>query len=399
MEPVSLDELKESLRKYLGKRENIGCEDLKFVVSPYRISPLGAHIDHQGGPVLGMTINAYSVLAFIPNYKKRLRIYSMNYPGVAEFRLDHFKRPAKDYWGRYAIGALKIMRDFTTLEYGFTGVIAGTLPASGLSSSASVGLAYLHALANVNELDISPGDYVELDRKIENDYLGLNNGILDQSSIVYGKRNSLIYIDTLSRETSAHAIPEDCERFNVLIIYSGISRELTSSAFNVRVEQCAKAAGYLSLMGNRAPVNTLSQVPRELYLDKRDKLPEELRKRADHFFTEIERVEDGVQAWNAGEISRFGELMNESCESSLTNYESGSVELEYLQNTLRASDNVYGSRFNGGGYGGCAVAFVNDKTDEEAVFRILRAYKEKFPEAGEKALTFFVTSEDGVRIE
>ena len=201
MEFSTLEKQAEETAVYLKRRESFDESQLGIVVSPYRISPLGAHIDHQGGPVLGMTINARTVLAFIPNFDKRVRLYSMNYPGVAEFSIDNIKSPARDDWGRYAMGAAKALDEYLGIARGFTGALSGSLPSSGLSSSASAGLAYLYALARVNDQELKPQEYVELDRRIENDYLRLSNGILDQTSIVYGKKDTLLYIDTVTRLT------------------------------------------------------------------------------------------------------------------------------------------------------------------------------------------------------
>jgi len=150
-----LTELKEELISFLQQHENILERDLTFIASPYRICPLGAHIDHQGGPVLGMTINAYTVLAFIPVSVPRVRLYSMNYPGTVDFDVKEIGPPVMDDWGRYAKGAAKVLTDLAALRHGFIGAVSGTLPSSGLSSSASVGLAYLYGLSMVNEFDFS----------------------------------------------------------------------------------------------------------------------------------------------------------------------------------------------------------------------------------------------------
>jgi galactokinase/galacturonokinase len=139
MEFPQLQDQIDILTEHLKKREKFADSELNIVTSPYRISPLGAHIDHQGGPVLGMTINARTLLAFIPNYERKIRLYSMNFPGVVEFDLDNVKTPRRDDWGRYAMGAAKVIQEHMPIEVGFTGAVAGSLPASGLSSSASVG--------------------------------------------------------------------------------------------------------------------------------------------------------------------------------------------------------------------------------------------------------------------
>lgn len=398
MEFIALEKQTEEAAAYLKRRESFNESHLKIVVSPYRISPLGAHIDHQGGPVLGMTIDARTVLAFIPIDEKRVRLYSMNYPGVAEFDIYGIKSPGRDDWGRYAMGAAKALAEYRGIGRGFTGALTGTLPSAGLSSSASSGLAYLKALAYVNDLELGPEEYVELDRKIENDYLRLSNGILDQSSIVYGKKESLLYIDTVTGHTEAYPRPKNWEGFKILIVYSGIPRELTSSGFNTRVEECRKAAGLLGIMGGLRSAKTFSYIPETVFREKSPKLPEELRRRAEHFFAESERVTMGVAAWNRGDMNAFGRLMNESCESSFVNYEVGSPELISLQEIISSTEGVYGSRLNGGGYGGSVTAFVRRDFPHDSAAGILERYKKQHPEPGVNATAYFAESDDGIRL-
>lgn len=398
MEFISLNDQIQELIAYLKRREKFDDSSLNIAVSPYRISPLGAHIDHQGGPVLGMTINARTVLAFIPVKEERIRIYSMNYPGVTEFGIDNIKAPRRDDWGRYAMGAAKVLREYGDVECGFTGAVSGTLPESGLSSSASAGLAYLNALAHVNGIELSGEDYIELDRRIENDYLRLQNGILDQTSIVHGKRDTLLYIDTRTGNTESYPKPEKGADFRILIAYSGIPRELTSSGFNKRVEECTKAAGFLGIMGGVRSARFLSDVPASVFREDSERLPDELRRRAAHYYGEAERVQRGVEAWNAGDIEEFGALMNASCESSFSNYECGSPELKTLQQIISSTEGVYGSRLNGGGYGGSLTAFVRAGFTEDSAACILKRYVNEYPETEGRAAVYFAESDDGMRL-
>ncbi|HXG30696.1 MAG TPA: galactokinase family protein [Thermodesulfobacteriota bacterium] len=397
MEFPSLLRQKERLLAHLKKRERFVEEDLNLVVSPYRICPIGAHIDHQGGPVLGMTINAYTILAFIPNEERRVRLYSVNYPGVVEFNLGRIRTPARNDWGKYAMGAAKVIGDEVPIRYGFIGALIGTLPASGLSSSASIGLAYLHALAMVNGLKLTPSDYIELDRRLENDYLKLKNGILDQATILHGKREHLLHIDTITGDVEPLSKPEGSEGFRIIVAYSGFSRELASSGFNTRVEECRRAVILLGLMGGVMSAKVLSEIPEEVFRMKSKKLPETLRRRTSHFYSEVRRVRDGVRAWQEGDWEAFGRLMKESCLSSFENYESGSPELKSLQEIVSSTHGVYGSRFSGGGYGGCVIGLVRHDIAEDAASRIYEAYLDRYPELKGRAAVYLADSEDGVR--
>jgi galacturonokinase len=389
--------LKEELISFLQRREKISERNLNFIVSPYRISPLGAHIDHQGGPVLGMTIEAYTVLAFIPVVAPKVRLHSMNYPGVVEFDLQKVFPADIGDWGRYARGATKVLGDVNTLSRGFVGAVNGTLPSSGLSSSASVGLSYLYALATVNELDFSNHDFIQLDRRLENEYLGLQNGILDQATILNGRKDHLLYINTLSAEVKSVERPNNSDDFKIIIVNSGFSRELTSSGFNTRVEECKRASTLLGELAGIEPANTLSEIPEEVYGRYRAALPENLMKRADHYFSEVRCVEDGFIYWRHGNWLNFGRLMNKSCNSSIENYESGSPALIKLQRIFSETNGVYGSRFCGGGYGGCVMGFVTPEFSDEDSSKLLENYLSSLPEAKGKAAVYRVKSDEGIR--
>ncbi len=396
MEFSSLENQVDKLVEHLKKREKFADSELNIVTSPYRISPLGAHIDHQGGPVLGMTINARTLLAFIPNYERKIRLYSMNFPGVVEFDLDNVKTPRRDDWSRYAMGAAKVIQEHMPIEVGFTGAVAGSLPASGLSSSASVGLAYLKALSHLNTAHLSSEQYVSLDSEIENKYLKLQVGILDPSSIVYGKKNCILRIDSLSGEVVPHAKPNFGLDFKILILYSGLTRELTSSGFNERVEACKRIAGLLGLMGGLKSPSVLSDIPSQVYEAQIKRLPEDIKNWAIHYFSEVQRVEEGIKAWDTGNIKKFGELMNESSKSTLENYDTGSPEIDYLLKLTSSGEGVYGAAINAGGYGGCVVAFVNHDFPENSAYEIINQYTNEYPELREQAAVFFAESDNGL---
>jgi galactokinase len=393
----SLSVLKHELILFLKHLEHIPERKLSFIVSPYRICPLGAHIDHQGGPVLGMTIQAYTVLAFIPVVAPKVRLHSMNYPGVVEFDLQRTYPADMGDWGRYARGATKVLGDLNALSYGFVGAVNGTLPSSGLSSSASVGLSYLYALARVNELDLSNIDFVELDRRLENEYLGLQNGILDQATILNGRKDHLLYVNTVSSEVISEEMPKHSDDFKIIIVDSGFSRDLTSSGFNSRVEECRMVSKLLGQVGGIGSANTLSDIPEEVYRRYRGELPENLMKRADHYFSEVRRVKDGFKYWRDGNWVNFGRLMNDSCTSSIENYESGSPALIKLQRIFSDTTGVYGSRFCGGGYGGCVMGFVKPEFSDDDSSKLLENFLSSVPGAKGKAAVYEVKSDEGIR--
>jgi galactokinase len=345
---------------------------LRSIFSPYRICPIGAHVDHQGGVVLARTIELGTMLEYVPLNSNEIHLISKPY-GEAKFRIGELDR---NHWTRYAQAAALLLK----AKRGMKAYVSGSMIGSGLSSSTSVGLAYLKALAHVNELELSTKQLVLLAYELEHGQLGHYIGLLDPLSIVHGRRDALLFIDTRAASITPIVDPSASEAAWI-VAYSGVSRELTKSGYNIRVEECRWAASLL-----RDGAKILSDVPREEFEDKKRILSENLRKRAMHFYTEVERVHQGVQAWKNSNIELFGQLMNQSCESSIHNYESGSDILVELHELVRKTNGIYGSRFCGGGYGGCVLGLADKKTAESACLEIAGRFLKMHPELPSKVL-------------
>lgn len=354
---------------------------MKQIVSPYRICPIGAHVDHQGGVVLGRTLDLGTTLEYEALDSKEIHITSDQLGEVKFFigELDHA------HWGRYAQAAARVL----DVKHGMKAHVSGSLIGSGLSSSASVGLAYLKALADVNHIELTAEQLVHLDYELEHGQLGLQNGLLDPMTIVHGKRDALLFMDTLTGSATP-IFDSPVSDFAWIVAYSGVSRELTKSGFNVRVEECYQAAG---LLKNGAKI--LSDVPRDLFEERKMSLPENLRKRAAHFFTETDRVQQGAKLWQEAKLEQFGGLMNQSCASSINNYESGSEILIELHELISSTNGVYGSRFSGGGYGGCVVALAKRELAENACLEIAEKFSARHPEM--KSKVFVAETGDGLQ--
>lgn len=357
----------------------------KVIISPYRICPLGAHVDHQGGVVLGRTIHAGTVLSYAPSGGREISITSDQF-GEARFSLDE---PIKlQHWSRYAQAAARVFGD--KLRRGMQACVSGSLVGVGLSSSASVGLAYLKALADVNEIELSNPQLVQLDFALEYEQLGLQNGILDPLTIVYGQARALLFMDTLTASVKPVFDTAETDSLAWIVAFSGISRELTKSGFNSRVAECHQAAALL-----QAGAYKLSDVPRAVFEQKKLSLPAALRRRAEHFFSEVERVQNGAQAWAEADFASFGQMMNQSCESSIRSYESGSEVLIQLHELVSSFPGVFGSRFSGGGYGGCVIALVQRVAAETIAANIAEQFSALRPEL--PSAVYLVETDDGLR--
>lgn len=375
----------------------ISRQEISMIVSPYRICPLGAHVDHQGGSVLGMTINASTLMAFHVEDGPEIRLKSRNYPGMVRFSLDDIPEFTGSFWGVYPRAAALALKEQYDIKRGITGLLDGMLPGCGLSSSASVLLAYLHALAKANDLQLSQWDYVHLNRRAENAFIGLNNGILDQTSIVFGRKGHLLHIDTVAPRVTLLPDQHDENDYRIIVAFSGYSRELTTSGYNSRVEECRTAAHELAGLAGTPVSEVLSGVDRSVYEQYGSKLAPPIRRRANHFFGETQRVNDGLTAWTSGDIETFGRLMNESCKSSIEQYECGIPAVCDLQQIVSSADGVYGARFMGGGFGGCVVGLAKSAQAATAAGDIELSYRSLHPEVADKVFVYLGRSDEGVR--
>jgi galactokinase/galacturonokinase len=358
--------------------------EIRQIFMPYRICPLGAHVDHQGGHVLGRIINTGTVLVYVPIEEAEVHLASTNFPDPIRFTIGADIN--REHWARYAQAAALALNQEYPLSMGFAGVSSGTLIGAGLSSSAAVGLAYLQALADVNNIYLSDTNMVELDYQLEHTYLGLKNGILDQSSILFGQKNALVYIDTRFRQMNLIPDPPQTGEVGWLIVHSGVNRELTKGGgYNRNVLECREAAGWLS-----PDAVVLSDVPQEVFFARANEMPDNLRHRANHYFGEVARVSEGVQAWKENDVPRFGRLMNESCASSIHEYGSGQDEVIALHQIVSEATGVYGSRFSGAGHGGVVIGLVELAQAETAASEIMQSYRELFPALAENAGVFLV---------
>jgi len=396
-----------ALRAQMRSRYGVSPDAVRTVWAPYRICPLGAHIDHQLGTVTAMAIDRGVHLAFAPSGSPAVRLQSLAYAGEVSFRVDHVPPKQPGDWGNYARGAAFALCQTAALQQGIVGVTSGDLAEVGLSSSSSIGVAYLLALEAVNGLTRSPTENVRLDQTIENQYLGLNNGILDQSAILCSRRDHLTVIDcqAFACEASAPGAIETVPKhpampsFATLIAFSGLTQSVISTDYNRRVAECAEAARVLlQAAGRPLAAARLGYLTAEDYRVHRFLLSGAAAKRAAHFFGEMDRVQHGREAWQRGDLATFGRLMRESGRSSIENYECGAPPLIDLYEILNQTPGVYGARFSGAGFRGCCVALAAPHAAEQALPAIQQAYAARQPGLAARAQFFLCPSSDGARM-
>lgn len=371
------------------------------IFSPYRVCPLGAHVDHQHGLVTGFAIDKGIDLWFSPSENDKVTLKSLSFEGEVQFSITSPSQLRDRTWGDYARGAKYALKKRFVLHQGITGVIKGSLPVGGLSSSAAVLTAYVMAFAKVNNIQLTKMEIVRIASEAEREYIGLSNGILDQSCIVLSQKDSLLFIDTDSEEYRIIKKSPRMPKFELGIFFSGLTRSLISSDYNLRVSEC-KAAAWNMLAYKDQPLKSLEKtflrdIPKEIFEETKDMMPPRFRRRAEHFYSEYRRVRQGITAWETGNINLFGQLSFESCESSINNYECGSAELIKIYNIMHGMDGIYGGRFSGAGFKGACIAIIDPAKKDYIKNKLTNEYLNCFPEYEKTFEVHFCKTDDGVR--
>lgn len=371
------------------------------VFSPYRVCPLGAHVDHQHGLVTGFAIDKGVDLWFNVREDSKVNLTSRTFDGDVSFDINHPVQVKEKNWGDYARGAKFALKKRFELTRGIDGVIQGSLPVGGLSSSAAVLIAYVMAFAKANGITLKPFEVVQIASEAEREYIGLNNGLLDQACIALGKKNHLLFLDCDSNEYRVIRKSPEMPDFEIGIFFSGLTRSLVNSDYNLRVYEC-KTAAWNMLAFTDQPLKTfdktfLRDIPRSTFDKTKIAMPARFARRAEHFYTEYKRVRQGITAWESGNMKLFGKLSFDSCESSIHNYECGSPELISIYEIMRKLPGVYGGRFSGAGFKGAVIALVDPEYKEQIEQEITKQYLELYPEYEQTFKVFWVKSDEGAR--
>ena len=381
-------------------RQIYGKEAEAMAFCPYRVCPLGAHSDHQYGKITGFAIDKGIHIAYSTKRNGVVELCSLQFPKRAQWHVRAVPEQKCGDWADYLRGATLELGQRYPLETGISGVIEGTLPIGGLSSSAAVIISFLKALCSVNHLHLEDNELIIIAKAAENNYVGVSCGKLDQSCEVLCRKDSLLYLDTLDDSYELIPLNPAMKPFKLLILFSGVERNLAGSKFNMRVDECVSAAyalkAYAGMEYGKFGETHMREVPREVYDRFKDRLPETWRRRAEHFYTEFERVEKGAEAWRRGDIEAFGKLCFESGNSSIYNWETGSPELKKLYELMTQTEGIYGGRFSGAGFKGCCMAMIDPAFAESAIASITKGYLAEFPELEGKYEAFICDTADGV---
>ena len=370
--------------------------------SPYRICPIGAHSDHNLGKITGLAIDKGIHIAYRPKQNGVVEMASLQFPKRAQWHIKEIGEKTGD-WADYLRGATWALSKNHMLSVGLCGVIEGSLPIGGLSSSAAVILAFLNSLVKVNQIKLTAQELIDIAFDAEKNYVGVNVGTLDQSCEVLSRANHLLYLDCA--DNRYELIPENpkMKPYKIAIFFSGLEHSLAGSKYNMRVDELR--AGVYALQAfaglNYGKFNQANarDVSFDIYQTYKSKLPAPWAKRCEHWYTEFQRVETGAEAWRNGDLETYGRLSFESGWSSIHNWESGAAEQIKLYEIMTETSGIYGGRFSGAGFKGCCMALINpDKADEIAA-EVEEKYLSAYPEMKGKYRFHLCKSANGIGVD
>ena len=341
--------------------ELFGSAPAFLVRAPGRVNLIGEHTDYNDGFVFPAAIERDVMIAASPRADRQVRAYALNFHQSSTFTLDQIEvtTEPRERWSNYLRAMAWVFHEEGLATTGLNCVILGNVPlGAGLSSSAAMLVASGLAFATAGQLELDPVRLAQLARRGENQFIGAKVGIMDQFISSLGQRNHALLIDT--RALTYEAVPLPASGVSIVIADTNKKRpegNLTTW-YNERVDECAQA---VAIFQQHLPnVKALRDVSVEAFRRYETELPDLARKRARHVVTEDARVLESVQALKSGDITRFGQLMNQSHDSLRDDYEVSCKELDALVDAARSLKGVYGARMTGAGFGGCTVSLVAD---------------------------------------
>jgi galactokinase len=367
-------------------QKEFGSDPVFITHSPGRVNIIGEHTDYNDGFVLPMAINYATWFALRPRQDRRVIISALDKNERLDFDLEDFSK-GKGRWREYITGVAWALQEAGHKLKGWEGVFSGDVPiGAGLSSSAALELALARAFALVSDLDWDPVQMALSCQKAENQWVGINSGIMDQIISASGKENFALMIDCKNLKTKHVPLPENTQ---IVILDTATRRGLVDSAYNERRAQCDAVACHFD-------VKALRNITQDQLEKRAGILDLTLYRRAQHVISENQRVLDAVKALNRGDASALGLLMNESHASMRDDFEISREEMDQMVAIAQSQPDCFGARMTGGGFGGCAVALVAADQVESFQEAVVREYQEK---TGLIAKVYLSLAADGTGFE
>lgn len=366
-----ISSLKKAFEATFGAPAELVC------FAPGRVNLIGEHIDYNGGHVFPCALTLGTYGAARRRADRNVRMASANFPeaGVTTVSLDDLAYKKEDGWTNYVKGVIwAFAKNGYNCESGFDFMVSGTIPnKSGLSSSASLEVLTGETMMEMFSFDNDQIHNALFGQQAENQFVGMNCGIMDQFASAMGKKDKAIFLNTATLDYSyAPVVLKDAE---LIIVNTNKPHELTDSAYNERRSQCEEA---LAILQKAKPIKALCDLTPDEFDEVKGILTDDvLLRRARHAVTEDARTVAAVKALDAGNLEEFGKLMNASHVSLRDDFEVSCRELDILAEEAWKIPGTIGARMTGGGFGGCTVNIVKSDAVPEFIERVGNAYKEK----------------------
>ena len=372
--------------------EIYGVPPRTIVRAPGRVNLIGEHTDYNDGYVLPIAIDRDILIGAAPSPEPCVCLYSVNFDRISTFSLDNITRDTVNDWSNYPRGVAYMLQKRRRKISGANLVIQGDIPlAAGLSSSAVLEVASAMTFQALDGFEMSGPEMALLCQAAENEFVGVNCGIMDQFISRLGRKNHALFIDCRTLEHEAVPLPAD--GIKVIVADTLKKRGLVDSQYNVRRAQCEEA---VSLLKTYLPgIKALRDVTVSDFRRYGRELPPTVRRRAEHVIMENGRVLESIDALRHGKLALFGRLMNQSHESLRDKYEVSCRELNALAEAAWRIPGVYGSRMTGAGFGGCTVSLVADESVQEFLERVPAEYRARI---GVTPSVYVCTPESGAEV-
>ncbi|AZO94411.1 galactokinase [Halocella sp. SP3-1] len=342
--------------------------------APGRVNLIGEHTDYNDGFVLPMAIDKSIVMIAQLRDDKEVRAYSVDYDSEAVFSLMDLEFDQENIWVNYLQGVIDEIQKLDYYLPGMNLIFTGNIPkASGLSSSAALEVVTAYTISSLNELNIAPVEMALLCQRAENDFVGVNCGIMDQYISRLGKEGNALLIDCRSNEYEL--VPLAIEDFRVVICNSKVERGLVDSEYNKRREECGKATKFFAEKLDRR-IKALRDVSTDELVEFSGELAAVTLSRARHVISENNRVLTAVSALKNNDLETFGSLMTESHISLRDDYQVSCQELDLLVDLALKQDGILGARMTGAGFGGCTVNLVARNRVDQFITEVKAGYQE-----------------------
>lgn len=352
-------------------------EGVRVFFSPGRVNLIGEHTDYNGGHVFPCALSFGTYGAISLREDKVVRMYSENFDdkGIISFNIDDLKNDKEHDWANYPKGVIDVLRKHGyDVNKGFDMVVYGNIPnGAGLSSSASLELLMAVMMNDIYDFNIDRVELVKYCQEAENDFIGVNCGIMDQFAIGMGKDSNAILLDcnTLDYKYSTVNLKDEV----IVIANTNKRRGLADSKYNERRGECEEA---LKELQSELKINALGELTEDEFEQSKHLIKNDVRaKRAKHAVYENQRTLKAVKALENNDIDTFGKLMNESHNSLRDDYEVTGRELDTLVDLASKQEGTIGSRMTGAGFGGCTVSIVKKPMVEKFIENVGKEYKEK----------------------